>query len=178
MEAMKRSRQILTMACILASLIGNADEPSATKTEVPADKPVAAALLLLQGTWEGGVVGEESREKITITITGDSLHFHRDTNFWFETTITLDTDKDPDRLKATIKGCPESQASSIGEVVPAMYKVENGTLTLVPLGGSDEDTPKSFEAAEEKGMTRYELRKVKVEKEKAKSSKVQRTGGG
>jgi hypothetical protein len=48
-----------------------------------------AALQPLQGTWEGAVLGEKSDNKITITIAGSSFHFHRDTNFWFETTITL-----------------------------------------------------------------------------------------
>ena len=49
--------------------------------------PTMAELQPLQGTWEGAVVGEKSDNKITITITGSSFHFHRDTNFWFETTI-------------------------------------------------------------------------------------------
>lgn len=53
----------------------------------------------------------QSHGKITITITGNSLHFHRDTNFWFETTITLPAGKDPKQFHATIKDCPPSQAS-------------------------------------------------------------------
>lgn len=32
---------------------------------------------------------DESHQKITITITNNSFHFHRDKNFWFATTITL-----------------------------------------------------------------------------------------
>ncbi|HMJ88736.1 MAG TPA: hypothetical protein VK530_02910 [Candidatus Acidoferrum sp.] len=98
----------------------------------------------------------QPREKITITITGDSFHFHRDTNFWFETTITVPAGKDPKQLHATIKGGPPSQAGSIGEVVRAFFKIEDGTLTLAAIGGAEE-TPKGFEAAVE---NRYELRKV------------------
>mgnify|MGYP003574931090 FL=1 len=106
------------------------------------------------------MVGDEARQKIIITITGNSLHFHRDTNFWFETTITLPAATEPKQLHATIKGCPPGQTDSIGDVVVALYKIEEGKLTLVALGGGDEEKPKSFEAAEEKGLARYELRKV------------------
>ena len=54
-------------------------------------------------------MGDKSDGKITITITGNSFHFHRDTNFWFETTITLPAGTDPQQLHATIKDCPPSQ---------------------------------------------------------------------
>ena len=105
------------------------------------------------------MVGDEARQKIIITITGNSLHFHRDTNFWFETTITLPAATEPKQLHATIKGCPPGQTDSIGDVVVALYKIEGGKLTLVVLGGGDEGKPKSFEAAEEIGLARYEPRK-------------------
>ena len=101
-------------------------------------------------------MGDKAHQKITITITGNSLHFHRDTNFWFETTITLPADKDPKQLHATIKACPPSQADSIGKVVRAFFKIEDGTLTLATIGDDAEETTKSFEAA----GSRYELRKV------------------
>jgi uncharacterized protein (TIGR03067 family) len=101
-------------------------------------------------------VGDQTHQKLTITITGNSLHFHRDTNFWFETSITLPAGKDPQQLHATIKGCPPPQADSIGKVVRAFFKIEDGTLTLATIGDDAEETPKGFDAA----GTRYELRKV------------------
>ena len=114
------------------------------------------------------MVGQERDGKITITITGNTLHFHRDTNFWFETTITLPAGKDPKQLHATIKGCPPSQASSIDKVVRAFFKIEDGTLTLATLGDDAEETPKSFEAA----GTRYELRKVQPQKKNTQPPKT------
>ena len=105
-------------------------------------------------------MGDKAHQKITITITGNSLHFHRDTNFWFETSITLPAGKDSKQLHATIKGCPPSQGASIGQVVRAFFKIENGTLTLATIGDDAEETPKSFEAA----GTRYELREVQPQK--------------
>ena len=106
------------------------------------------------------MVGQEKNGTITITITNNSLHFHRDTNFWFETTITLAAGTDPRPLHATIKDCASGQESSVGKVAVAIYKIEDGKLTLAALGDGDAETPKSFEAADEKGLTRYELQKV------------------
>ena len=132
------------------------------------NKPTASELQRLQGKWEGVMVGQEKDGKITITITGNSLHFHRDTNFWFETTITLPAGKDPKQLHATIKGCPPSQADSISQVVRAFFKIEDGTLTLATIGDDAEETPKGFEAA----PNRYELRKVQPQKKNTQPPKT------
>lgn len=119
-----------------------------------------------------GVFGSphKSHEKITITITGNSFHFHRDTNFWFETTITLPAGTDPQQLHATIKGNVPSQGSNaIGKVVVAIFKIEDGTLTLAARGDGAEDTPTSFE---DEKVTRYELRKVQPQKKNTQPPKT------
>ena len=118
------------------------------------------------------MVGHEKDGKITITITSNSLHFHRDTNFWFETTFTQPAGTDPKQLHTTIKGCAPGQESSVGQVVVAIYKIDDGTLTLVALGDGDEERPKSFEAAEGKGLSRYELRKVQPQKKNTEPPKT------
>lgn len=114
------------------------------------------------------MVGQEKDGKITVTITGDSFHFHRDTNFWFDTTISLPAGKVPKELHATIKSCPPSQASSVGQVVVAIFKIEDGTLTLAT-GNGDGEAPKSFEAA---GLSRYEFRKVQPQKKNVQPPKT------
>ena len=146
---MKLFRSIITLFCLVASFIANAGE------QLPANAK-CAALPLLQGAWEGVLVGDKLQKKVTVTITGNSLHFHRDRNFWFETTMTLPAGKDPKQLHATIKDSPRSQGVSLGQVVRAFFKIEDEALTLATIGDEAEETPKSFEAA----GTRYELRKV------------------
>jgi uncharacterized protein (TIGR03067 family) len=162
---MKFIRHIIISFCLVVALIAKAGEqPTAQKGG--ANQATNAELHLLQGTWEGVMVGQEKDGKITITITDSSLHFHRDTNFWFKTTITLRPGKDPKQLFATIKECPT--ASSIGQVVGAIFKIEDGTLILATGGGdrTPDGTPKSFESTEGNGVSRYELRKVQPPKEK------------
>jgi len=171
---MKSLRQIVTLVCVVATFIANAGEQSTAKAKGAGDQPAAAGLKPLQGTWEGVEVGNQLRQKITVTIKGDSFHFHRDTNFWFETTITLTAGADPKQLRATIKGCPPSQADSIGKVVGAIFKIEDETLTLATGGeGADaEGTPKRFEATADKGQTRYELRKVRPQEQNTQPPKT------
>ena len=77
--------------------------------------------------------------------------------------MTLPAGTNPKQLHATIKGCPPSQASSIGKVVVAIFKIEDGTLTLAT-GNGDGEAPKSFEATGANGPNRYELRKVQPQK--------------
>ena len=114
----------------------------------------------------------ESHEKIIITITGNSFHFHRDTNFWFETTITLPAGTDPKQLYATIKASPASQSDAIGKVVVAIFKIEDGTLILATSGHGAEKVPKRFEATEDEVLTRYELRKVQPQKKNTQPPKT------
>lgn len=157
---MKLFRHIVIVVCIAASFSADADEQLTARGNGGTNQPTAVELQLLQGTWEGVLVGDKAQQKVTVRIAGDSLHFHRDTNFWFDTTIALPAGKDPKQLHATIKGCPASQADSMGQVVRAFFKIEEGTLTLATIGDDAEETPKGFEAA----GTRYELRKVQPKK--------------
>ena len=157
----------MIIVCIIASFITYAGEQLTASTERGGNQPTAAELQLLQGTWEGVDIGDESQQKITIKIVGNSLHFHRDTNFWFETTITLPAGTDPKQLHATIKGCPTSQGDSIGKVVGAIFKVEDETLTLVAYTISEEP-PKTFANA----TSRYVLLKVRPQKENAEAPKT------
>jgi len=129
-----------------------------------------AELQRLQGTWEGGVVGGPPQEKITIKVSGNSFHFHRDTNFWFETTIALPAGTNPQQLHATIQHSAPPEQSN-GQVVVAIFKIEGGTLTLVTSGGGADEPPTHFDVAENKALTRYELRKVEPKEEKVPSPK-------
>ena len=131
------------------------------------NQPTAAELQPLQGSWEGVLMGQEAAGKITITITGNSLHFHRDTNFWFETTLTLSAGTYPQQLHATIKDCPQP-CDDIGEMVFAIFKIEDGTLTLVGIQASAVEPPKTFGEfpflEEDNRIFRYKLKKVQPQR--------------
>ena len=97
----------------------------------------------LQGYWEGEGVGG----KCSVTITGDSLHFSgyqgdRTKPHWYKSTFTLLPGTDPQQLRATIK----EGSGHVGSVIFAIFKIEDGTLTLAADEGSGEP-PKTFSMA-------------------------------
>lgn len=119
----------------------------------------------LQGTWVGaamvqdGATGSSTKapEKITISIQGDVFHFHRDTNFWFSTTIELPKGKSPQQLHATIRtNSPSQGTDAIGKKVVALVKLEGETLTLAAKGDGDDAIPAGFGG---ENVSLYELQK-------------------
>ena len=166
---MKLFRPILTVVCIVASFVANAGEQLTANAKCAANQPTNAELQLLQGTWEGfslNMAGPDGpivkgTNTITVTVTGNSLHFHRDTNFWFETTITLPAGTEPQQLHATIK----RGANSIGQVVVVIFKIEDGTLTLAGIRTPDSapEPPINFDS-ENTMSGGFELRKVQPQK--------------
>lgn len=165
---MKLLQHLIAVMGLGAILVATAAELPAAKDAAAAVQPIATELQPLQGTWEGVMVGDDARQKITITITRDALHFHRDADFWFETIIVLPAGKEPGQLHATIKGCPPSQGASIGQVVRALFKIKDGTLTLATIGDDAEETAQSFETA----GARYELRKAPSPKQDVEPPKA------
>ena len=86
----------------------------------------------LQGKWEGVLVGQESAGKITIKFSGNSLHFQGlRADEWYDATFTLQEGTRPRQLRATITGC--ERVKDIGTVIGAIFKIENGTLSLAGL---------------------------------------------
>ena len=136
----------LVMPCLLLLL-------QAGSTARP---PTDSELHRLQGDWEGG--GPPG--KISLTITGNSLHFFARTDFWYETTFILPAGIEPRQLHATIKDS-SPPADDIGHVVFAIFKIEDGTLTLAVDDGADAP-PKTFAGA----LSRYDLKMVQHQKRK------------
>ena len=115
---------ITALSTLMPCVLIRAQDPSTSS------KPTAEQTQPLQGLWEGVEVGREAEGKCTMTITGNSIHFQgSNTNEWYKTTYTLPAGTDPQQLRATITGCP--QPDYIGKVGLSIFKIEDGTLTLV-----------------------------------------------
>lgn len=170
-ESLRFTALALLLPCLLLSL----------QAGCTTNRPTAVALQRLQGTWEGFALGRatpggpyvksESAAKTTVRVTGNSLYFHERSNFWYDATFALPAGKDPQQLHATIKRSAEGD--SIGSVIIAFYKLEDGTLTLGGIRDKDStaEWPKSFEAAEDTMTGRYELRKVQPTKQSTERRK-------
>jgi hypothetical protein len=112
--------------------------------------PITEELKPLQGHWEGDGAGG----KCSITITGNSLVYHNSAG-WYNSTVTLPAGTDPQQLHATIKDCWPPSSNAVGTVVFAIFKIEDGTLTLAEDDMSDKP-PKTFASA----LSRYKVRRV------------------
>ncbi len=115
--------------------------------------PVDSELHRLQGYWES----DGPADRTSITIRGDSLHFFKRADFWFEAAFTLPTGADPRQLHATITGS-SPPTDNIGVVILAIFKIEDETLTLATDGSSDAP-PTTFEDA----TNIYVLKKVECQ---------------
>ena len=131
-----------------------------TAAQIPRTQ-TAVDLTQLQGHWEGTGAGG----KCSITIDGNSLLYRVGTN-WHKTTFTLPAGKDPQQLHATIVDTWPESKDAIGQVIPALIKVEDGTLTLAAFSMSA-DAPKSFEEVD--ASNKYFVRKVQPKKEDART---------
>src|SRR5688500_17307213 len=116
----------------------------------------------LQGHWEG----EGAGGKCSITITNNTLLYRVGTN-WHKTTFTLPAATNPQQLHATIIDVFPSDNNSIGQVVPAIIKIEHDTLTLAAYSLS-EDPPKTFDEA----TTKYVVTKGPPKNENAQPPKT------
>ena len=129
----------------------------------------AAELRRLQGYWEG----EGLEGKCSITITGNSLHFYARTDFWYKTTFTLLAGTDPRVLRITIKDCSGEPPAPISKVVFALFKIEEGTLTLASPAdgeaGRPQRQPKSFD---DENLSIIKLRKVQPQKSNTEPPKT------
>ena len=151
------------LALSLAALFtGGPGTPAQAAAEPGTPTPIASELKPLQGYWEG----EGAGGKCSITITGNSLHY-RNSAGWYKTAFTLPVGTDPQQLHATITDCSPPSTNAIGTVVFAIFKIEDGTLTLAEDDMSDQP-PKTFSSA----SSRYVLRKVQPQKKNTEPPKT------
>ena len=142
----------LFMACVLLCVLAACQH----------NQPTTAELQRLQGYWEGEILG--GGVKCSITITGNSLHFYSRPDFWYLTTFTLPVDTDPKQLRTTIKGTAPEATNDIGKVIVAIFKIEEGTLTLAVNQDPDGPPPKTFPNETNSVIARYDLKKPQLKK--------------
>ena len=118
-------------------------------------------LLQLQGKWEGVEAGRDASGKCTLTISGNAIHFEGASKTeWYKATFTVELDTDPKQLHAIIKEC--SVPDVVGKSAHAIYKIENGTVTLVGHPPGAPAAPKSFEGDDTSRS--FTFKKVKTAK--------------
>ena len=129
--------------CSTSSTMASAPATPAAQESPAAPKANASAY---EGVWKGREVTADHEGPASLTLTSQTLEFHGpDAGDWVKGTYTLREDTNPKQLIGTIT---ESDASDIiGKKIHAIYKIENGTLTIAGNGPDDPDSPTAFGAA-------------------------------
>jgi uncharacterized protein (TIGR03067 family) len=108
-------------------------------------KPHTQDSVVLQGTWSGQEVGAKTQDSPSLTFDGTKLEFHgADPREWYKATYTLREDTNPKQLEAVITDCPAPQY--VGKTAHAIYKIEDGKLTLTGNEPGNPAVPASFDA--------------------------------
>jgi len=82
-----------------------------------------------------------------LIIKGSTVEFHGATpNEWYKATFTIREDTTPKQLTAVITDCPAPPY--IGKTSYAIYKIENGTFTLVGSEPGKTTPPTSFDGGD------------------------------
>lgn len=100
---------------------------------------------ILRGKWIGQEVGAKSAGSPSLTLAGTTLEFHgANPQEWYKGTYTLREDTNPKQLDAVVTDCPVSKY--VGLTAHAIYKIEDGKLTLTGNAPGNAAVPASFAA--------------------------------
>jgi uncharacterized protein (TIGR03067 family) len=106
-------------------------------------------LTALQGTWNGRQTHANPNvpdHQCSLVISGNNYEFHdeADTNAWNKGTFTLKEDTNPRQFIAVVGDCPFPKF--VGKTSLAIYKLEDGTLTLTSSPPGKSEAPSTFDA--------------------------------
>jgi uncharacterized protein (TIGR03067 family) len=143
-------RMIFIPLAATALFAAGCSTPSESTTAAPPSETSATSKTVstaIEGSWHGRDVTPGHDGPASLIISGQTLEFHGgDTDDWAKGTFTLREDTTPKQLIGVITDC--ASADNIGKKCYAIYKVENGTLTLTGSQIGAPNPPPSFDAPE------------------------------
>jgi len=96
----------------------------------------------LQGTWVGKELGQDGEAKLIFS--GDTIDFKgAHPQEWYKGTAVINAELTPRQADFTISEC--AMPDFVGKIAKAIYKLEEGTLTLAGSKPGDESRPSGFD---------------------------------
>jgi uncharacterized protein (TIGR03067 family) len=97
---------------------------------------------VIQGNWEGKE--DPAKPSESLVLSGNTLEFHgSNPQEWYKGTFVLHEDANPKQMIITITDCPFPKY--VGKVANAIYRVENGTLTIAGNEPGKPNMPTGFD---------------------------------
>jgi uncharacterized protein (TIGR03067 family) len=101
-------------------------------------------LTMLQKSWHGEE-GRGANQTNSLVLSGSSLEFHgANPQEWYKGTFTLREDTTPKQMIVIITDCPFQKY--IGKTANAIYRIDNGMLTIAGNEPGNPAMPASFDA--------------------------------
>ncbi|HEX4264282.1 MAG TPA: M56 family metallopeptidase [Verrucomicrobiae bacterium] len=124
--------------------IGNPWKEVWKRVKTDSLKPLKTETTSLQGTWHGKELGSGSTGTVSLVVRGSNLEFRgANTNEWYHATFSI-FDSAPKQLVAKITDCASSDY--VGTTACAIFRLQDGTLTLTGNEPGYPIAPGSFEA--------------------------------
>jgi uncharacterized protein (TIGR03067 family) len=110
-----------------------------------AEPAVKSDLATIQKSWNGQERGRALGQTNMLVLSGNNLEFHgANPQEWYKGTFTLHEDTTPKQMIVVITDCPAPQY--IGKTANAIYRIENGTLTIAGNEPGNPAMPATFDA--------------------------------
>jgi uncharacterized protein (TIGR03067 family) len=134
---------LFVSGCSTPSASNSASTPPAAAPESPA--PAKAAPTAFEGSWKGREATPGREGPASLAVSGQSLEFHgAEANDWLKGTFTLREDTNPKLCIGIITDC--SDAQYVGKKFYAIYRIEDGTMTISGNEPGNTDIPSTFDA--------------------------------
>jgi len=143
---MKRMIPIfLFIAAMFASGCSTPGESNSPPVASEASTPPKTVSTPFEGSWKGRDMTLGSEGSVSLTVSGQTLEFHgAATDDWVKGTFTLREDASPKQFVAIVTDCAAPE--NIGKKSHAIYKIEDGTLTISGNELGDPNFPATFDA--------------------------------
>src|SRR5271157_2013189 len=136
----------LSVAALFAAGCSTPSKSNSAAAAAEGSTPSKAHSTALEGSWHGNELTPGQQGSASLTLSGQTLEFHgADANDWCKGTFILRENTDPKQLVGTITDCPSAEA--VGKTVYAIYKIENGSLTISGNAPGDLNIPAAFDTS-------------------------------
>jgi uncharacterized protein (TIGR03067 family) len=99
----------------------------------------------LEGKWSGVEITHDNEGPVTLTFTADTMAYQgHEANDWVKGTFSVRENTSPKQFIGVITGA--ESPDSIGKKVYAIYKIDDGTLTITGAAPGESDFPAEFDS--------------------------------
>ncbi len=135
----------LSIAALFASGCSTPAESNPPAAGAGSSTPTKTGLTAFEGSWIGRDLTPGQEGPATLNVSGQNIEFHgTDANDWLKGTFTLREDTTPKQFVGIVSECGAPEYA--GKYCYAIYKIEDGALTVAGYEPGITNFPRAFDA--------------------------------